>query len=567
VGRSLTWLWSHLATPSLPLEDPAEVERAVLLHRVLWLSLAGVVGQVAVVALVPTMSGSVAVMAVVGLVLVLLIMLLQRGWLRLVGSLQIYGFGLVISAYLFFGGGLQAGYGILMLLIAVEGALILGHRVGVALTVWGVFACVAVFVVGADDFMLVPGQDLGSVLLSTQLLGVGLVGGLVSWAVFRLHHALRDARTRAVALGAAMDELSEARSASERLVAAMAEPVWVTDAQRVVLAANDAARALISADPVGQPIERWLVLPDLDGRRVRGPGELRASNGPMPVQVSRSSVGQGREERWIFVTTDLSRRVEAEARIRDAASAADDANRAKSHFLANISHELRTPLNAILGYSELLMESADDATRPDLARVHRAGAHLLSLINDLLDMSKIEAGRMEVTVERIAIDALVDEVVSALRPMADAQHNQLTVTFVERPVVWTDRRKVSQVLMNLLSNAVKFTRDGEVTVRVEVVSGELRIAVIDTGRGIDEADMARLFQPFRQLGPDAVIQPGTGLGLVLSQRLAALVHGRIDVVSAREHGSTFTLCVPVETALLEDGPLHRDVALDERVRP
>jgi signal transduction histidine kinase len=256
---------------------------------------------------------------------------------------------------------------------------------------------------------------------------------------------------------------------------------------------------------------------------------------------------------------DLIPRIEhlfAEIRSRDAAildafKAAEAANQAKGQFLANTSHELRTPLNAIIGYAELVEEEAlekdEAAMAHDARRVVDAARHLLRLINDILDMSKIEAGRVQVCADDFDLSALIRESVAVVAPQARANNNRLhTDIAAEVGAVRTDGLRVRQCLLNLLSNAVKFTRDGVVAVkaRVERRSGEevATIAVIDSGIGMNAEEISRLFQPFAQANArTTTLYGGTGLGLAITRHLARMLGGDIHVLSAPGQGSCFTL--------------------------
>ena len=234
---------------------------------------------------------------------------------------------------------------------------------------------------------------------------------------------------------------------------------------------------------------------------------------------------------------------------------AEAASRTKSAFLANMSHELRTPLNAIIGYSEILVEDATDrgdkASISDLEKIQGAGKHLLGLINDILDLSKIEAGRMDVYLEQVFLSRLVDEVKTIIEPMVKKNDNTLAI---ECPVdigsLRTDITKLKQSLLNLLSNAAKFTKQGNVTLRIwreQADDGErwVKFAVSDSGIGMTEEQIGRLFQSFTQADSSTTRHfGGTGLGLTITKHFCAMLGGSIDVTSKRGEGSTFTISLP-----------------------
>lgn len=247
-------------------------------------------------------------------------------------------------------------------------------------------------------------------------------------------------------------------------------------------------------------------------------------------------------------------------RLRASQEEADRANRQKSQFLANMSHELRTPLNAVIGYAEILREDAEAEGRKDVVadalRIERAGKHLLHLINDLLDLSKIEAGRSELQVSDASAATLVSETFETVRPLA-AQNRVRLVTAgdSDQAFLETDAVKVKQCLLNLVSNAVKFTKDGDVTVTVRQVCGGLvAFDVQDSGIGMTPDQLDRLFNPYTQA--DSSIEQrfgGTGLGLAITRRLAQRLGGNVTVHSTPGEGSTFTLTVAqrIEAATAE----------------
>jgi len=231
---------------------------------------------------------------------------------------------------------------------------------------------------------------------------------------------------------------------------------------------------------------------------------------------------------------------------------AEAADRLKSVFLASMSHELRTPLNSIIGFTGVILQGmsgeVNERQREQLTVVKKNANHLLSLINDILDISKIEAGKVELSLEEFSLDDVAGEVVETLSPTANQKGLELLTEVPEGITLSSDRRRVKQVLVNLGSNAVKFTNRGSVKIAARVLGDDnLEVRVIDTGIGIKEEDMDKLFQPFQQIDVSLTKEyQGTGLGLHLARRLAALLGGDISAKSEYGTGSEFTFTLPLQ---------------------
>lgn len=257
----------------------------------------------------------------------------------------------------------------------------------------------------------------------------------------------------------------------------------------------------------------------------------------------------GAPQYLLGISEDITERRLAEDAIRAARNAAEEASRAKSQFLANMSHELRTPLTAILGYAEMLQE---DATAPttiqDLDQILWAGRHLLELISGILDLSKVEAGRMDLRPETFDVRTFVDAIEQTMRPQTSSKGN----TFVVQSegdvptVIHCDRLRLRQCLLNLVSNATKFTQDGEVRIVVRADGEHLEFSICDTGIGMSEEQVNRVFEPFYQADMSRTRRyGGTGLGLSITRRIAELMSGTLTVESRLGKGTKFTLSVPI----------------------
>ena len=297
--------------------------------------------------------------------------------------------------------------------------------------------------------------------------------------------------------------------------------------------------------------------------------EVIRSGKPMAAKEEKETWPSG-EETWVSTTKaplfdkagqimgtfgisrDITERMRAQAELQAAKEAAEYADRAKSDFLANMSHELRTPLNAIIGFAEILRDEIIGPIRPEqrelVVDIHTSGRHLLNMINDILDLSKIEAGTMDLDFETFSVVDAMEEVNTIVNALASKKQIQLAQEFDQDITVTADKTKFKQILYNLLANGVKFTNeDGRVTTKFEISDNSLLIQVIDTGVGISPEDQEMLFQAFTQVDTSkARAHEGTGLGLALTKRLVELHGGEIWVESTVGEGSTFSFTLPMQ---------------------
>jgi PAS domain S-box-containing protein len=295
----------------------------------------------------------------------------------------------------------------------------------------------------------------------------------------------------------------------------------------------------------------------------------RKNGTSFPMDLTSGQLLIENQRLYVLIMRDITRRKQQEEELYRAKEAAEAASRSKSSFLANMSHELRTPLNAVIGYSEMLLEEARDTNQlifiDDLERINSAGRHLLSMISDILDIAKIEAGRMELMNDLVDLSPLLNDALAMVRPLAQQNNNQLIAAIDHAPSrLYIDAIKLRQILLNLLSNACKFTKDGSVTLRVETAYGRkehgssgyhtahlappskfITFEVADTGIGIPEHQIARLFEPFTQADESATRRyGGTGLGLAITRRFCEIMGGTITVDSVPNKGSTFRVRFP-----------------------
>ncbi|HYR47727.1 MAG TPA: response regulator, partial [Candidatus Polarisedimenticolia bacterium] len=288
---------------------------------------------------------------------------------------------------------------------------------------------------------------------------------------------------------------------------------------------------------------------------LEGIGRLVVVSGPFTPAIGKDEMNRV-QQFMTSVTGGVDRR-RLIKELKDANRELKEASEHKSVFLANMSHELRTPLNAIIGFSELMLDAKesqfDSATQKRfLSQVHASGKHLLGLINDILDLAKVEAGQMELRLQDVAVEPVIAQAVELVEPLAAEKHITIRSDASSVGEVLADAGKLKQMLLNLVSNAIKFTAEGgTVTITARRLPGAVEIAVADTGIGISDADQAKIFMEFHQVDPGpGRRQQGTGLGLALTRRFALLHGGDVRVTSKVGAGSVFTLRLPLQVAVV-----------------
>ncbi len=438
----------------------------------------------------------------------------------------------------------------------------------------------APFRVGAEQWLLAAGAReplVGSFAQRVPwlMLGGGLVAALLATAV-----AETLARRRAYALRLVEErtsELGDTQAFLERLLTA--GPVLV---KRITVADRRISYVSPNVERVLGVTEAEALSPGFLGSQVDAEDRAdfdaaldRVAEGSSAREVNQHRINRGDgSSRWVSAVlvpetdddrvvavlayvVDVDDRRRAEEAQREAQAAAEAANRSKSEFLSRMSHELRTPLNAVLGFGQLLeLEALTDDQRESVDQILKGGRHLLDLINEVLDISRIEAGDLALSPEAVLARELIDETVALVRPLADQQGLQLVVDRSSQcdVYVFADRQRTKQVLLNLLSNAVKYNRQhGTIAVTCEQPDDtHVGITVSDTGPGIANERLGQLFTPFERLGAEDTNIEGTGIGLALSKRLTEAMSGTLTVTSTLGKGSSFTVELP-----RVEGPVER----------
>lgn len=376
------------------------------------------------------------------------------------------------------------------------------------------------------------------------------------------------------------ESLQEKEQETRAVVETAPDGILTVNAQGEILATNQAATVVF-----GRPEEEILSLaltelvPTLPGppgelfaREVYKTGLRREEKGlrdqkEFPLELAFGQLTSKKIDSktltplFVAVLRDITQRKEDEELLKEARDQAMASSRAKSAFLANMSHELRTPLNAVIGYSEMIIEEIEilhdsdkedadivEAFVPDLTRIRNAGRHLLLLINDILDLSKIEAGKMSVHAEKIDLPSLMEDILATIQPLASQNNNAVEVDI--DPAVQTlrtDSTKVRQILFNLLSNACKFTKQGTVLVATRrLENSQIEITVKDSGIGMSAEQLEKIFDAFQQADSSTTREyGGTGLGLTITRRFIELLGGTLEVESRTDEGSTFRVTLPI----------------------
>ncbi len=496
---------------------------------------------------------------------VVLLGILYRGHVQLTGLLLLLSvWTLIVLSALTDGGVHGPSLGALVLVVIVS-TLLFSRVLVIAFLTLCVLTLTAFLLLELTGALPAPTTPptigLAYLSRSVQLLGAGV---FLFLAVRNLQDArarARDGESRAADL---LREANAARKYTDNILSSMAESLVVLDERGTIQTVNDATLVLLgrrARDLVGQPYTT--VLPDYgehpgDHREQHEPVErsyMHSDGRAVSILLTRSRLGDetGRAIGSVCVASDITQLKDAENSLREAKQLAEEASLAKSRFLANMSHELRTPLNAVIGYAEMLLEEADErglaASAEELRKIQLAGKHLLGLISDILDLSKIEAGRMDIHLETFDVADMVETVLGTVRPLMARNGNEIVVSCPPNiGFIHADLTKIRQILLNLLSNAAKFTDKGMVRLSVSRAAdgpGRIAFVVADTGIGMTQGQLSRLFQAFSQGDASTARRyGGTGLGLAITKAFTDMLGGSVEVQSKLGGGTVFVVRLP-----------------------
>ncbi len=396
--------------------------------------------------------------------------------------------------------------------------------------------------------------------------------GRYKWIHCRGTVVERDAQGQPSRMIGMHSDISERKQAEEqllvfrRLVESTDQAIRVSDSAGLIQYVNPAYEQLMGyskEEALGQPFTRLSSVADQqaltdeilarlhEGQGWRGHLKLRRKDGSTFVSLSNvrsiTDPRSGAVQHSFNMFVDYSEEIARQQALELAVKEANAANQAKSAFLSSMSHELRTPLNAVIGFAQMLEydPGLDELQQDSVHEIIKAGRHLLDLINEVLDLAKIEAGRIDLSIEPVELAALVQECQQLIQPLAAERGIHLDLACGAAHLVHADRIRLKQVLLNLLSNAIKYNREqGSVTLQVMPVGERLRITVCDTGIGIPTERLAEVFQPFNRLGAESSGIEGTGIGLCITQRLVQMMKGEIGVDSELHIGSRFWIELP-----------------------
>ncbi len=559
--RAFSWLTSP---PRLADEEDRRVARLlrITLLTTLYVGIATAVIHVVVLGAV---GASVFVYPPLLLISLALLMLLHHGHVRAVAlALQVMFWLVIVSSSMTDGGLHGPSIGGLVLVVMVAGVMFTGRLMVLCIGVC-VLTLLALLALDLAGMMPTPTTpDTPELAFMARSMHLGGAGVFLFLAVGNLQEARRRARDGEARAAVLLREATGTRHYADNVLASMAESLVVVNAQGLIQTLNKAAVELLGHDPaalVGRPYTT--ILPDY-GAQISDHTPQHASveriyrhrdGHDLPVLLTRSPL---RDENRAFigsvcVASDIRQLKEAEQGLREAKQMAEEASLAKSRFLANMSHELRTPLNAVIGYAEMLLEECDERGLHDsideLRKVQFAGKHLLGLIADILDLSKIEAGRMDIHLETFDVADMVETVMGTVRPMLARNGNKITVQCpASIGFVHADLTKIRQILLNLLSNAAKFTDRGAIKLtvaRTHTGGPSLQFSVSDTGIGMTQGQLTQLFQAFSQADATTARRfGGTGLGLAITKAFVDMLGGTVDVQSKLGAGTIFTVRLP-----------------------